>query len=296
MIAFRLISWFPFPLLYFLAWIGYLLLYYVAGYRKAVVKQNMARAFPEKSANEITVLAKRFYRHLAAMACEVIKARRMTADDFRRRVRLLNTEVLEKATENYSKSVIVLAIHQGNWEWMLHGATTALNIPIDPVYKPLHNETVDKLIFDIRSRFGSRPLPMDESTRDILRRRREFRIFVMVAEQSPTRHDRGYWTTFLNQDAAFFLGTEVIAKMTGFPVLFAQCHSHGRGHYDIEFHQLAEPPYDKKSHLITDRYVALTESAIKADPASWLWSNRRWKRDRAAEEAAAAGAANQDSE
>ncbi len=294
MIAFRLISWLPFPLLYFVAWIGYLLLYYVVGYRKAVVKQNMARAFPEKSAKEITVLAKRFYRHLAAMACEVIKARRMTPEDFRRRVRLINTEVVEKATENFSKSVIVLTIHQGNWEWMLHGATTALNIPIDPVYKPLHNETIDTLIFDIRSRFGSRPLSMDESTRDILRRRREFRIFVMVAEQSPTRHDRSYWTTFFNQEAAFFLGTEVIAKMTGFPVLFAQCHRRGRGYYDIEFHELASPPYDKASHAITDSYVALTERAIRADPPSWLWSNRRWKRNRAAEEAAAAGIVRED--
>jgi KDO2-lipid IV(A) lauroyltransferase len=113
----------------------------------------------------------------------------------------------------------------------------------------------------------------------------------MVAEQSPTRNDRAYWTDFMNQEAAFFLGTEVIAKMTGFPVLFAQCHRRGKGYYDIEFHELATPPYDKASHAITDRYVALSEMAIRADPASWLWSNRRWKRNRVAEEQAEATSA-----
>jgi KDO2-lipid IV(A) lauroyltransferase len=285
MIFYRLLSWLPFPLLYAAAWLGYLLIYYVAGYRKSVVQQNLSRAFPDKSAKEITLLGKSFYRHLACVACEIIKARRMSTADFAERVRLLNPELLQHKTNNYRESVIVLTIHQGNWEWMLHGATSALDIPIDPVYKPLHNQAVDKMIFDIRSRFGSRPLSMEESTRDILRRRQEFRIFVMVADQSPTRHERGYWTEFLNQEAAFYLGAEVIAKMTGFPVLFAQCHRRRRGYYDIEFHELADPPYDRTSQTITDRYVELAEMAIRSDPASWLWSNRRWKRDRAAEEA-----------
>jgi KDO2-lipid IV(A) lauroyltransferase len=169
---------------------------------------------------------------------------------------------------------------------MLHGATTALNIPIDPVYKPLHNPVADEMVYNIRSRFGSRPLAMKESTRDILKRRREFRIFVMVADQSPTRSERSYWTTFLQQQAAFYLGAESIAKLTQFPVLFAQCRRTRTGYYEIEFHKLAQAPYDKASHKITDRYVELAEQSIHSQPYSWLWSNRRWKRNRAAEEAA----------
>jgi KDO2-lipid IV(A) lauroyltransferase len=183
-----------------------------------------------------------------------------------------------------TESVIVLGIHQGNWEWMLHGATSTLGVPIDPVYKPLHNKTVDKLIYDIRSQFGSRPLSMDASTRDILRRRKEFRIFVMLADQSPIRRERGYWTTFMNQEAKFYQGGEIIAKMTKFPVLFVQCHRSKPGYYEVEFHELAKPPYDKESHAITDRYVELAEQAIRSEPQSWLWSNRRWKLGRTAGE------------
>jgi len=48
----------------------------------------------------------------------------------------------------------------------------------------------------------------------------------------------------------------------------------------MEFKPLAEAPYERESHLITDRYIALAESAIRAEPESWLWSNRRWKRQR----------------
>lgn len=288
MIFYRLISYLPFWLLYCLAWLGYLLLYYVFRYRRAVVKQNLSRAFPEKDGAEITALSKAFYRQLCEVALEIIKARRMTREDFLQRVKLINPELLQQYSSDFQDSVIVVTIHQGNWEWMLHGATSALGIPIDPVYKPLHNKGVDKLIYDIRSQFGSRPLRMDQSAKDILRRRREFRMFVMVADQSPIRSERGYWTQFMNQEANFYLGSETIAKMTKFPVLFAQCHRSKRGHYEIEFLELAKPPYDKKSHQITDRYVELAERAIRSQPESWLWSNRRWKRDRVAEEAKAA--------
>ncbi|TDG14795.1 lipid A biosynthesis (KDO)2-(lauroyl)-lipid IVA acyltransferase [Seongchinamella unica] len=282
---FRWISFLPFSLLYALAWLCYLLLYYVFRYRREVVRTNLANAFPEKSVAERRKLEKAFYLRLSQVALEIIKARRMPAEAFLQRARFTNPELLERYSENFSKSVIVLTIHQGNWEWMLHGATTRFQIPIDPVYKPLHNASVDKLIYEIRSQFGSRPLSMDESVKDIIRRRREFRVFVMVADQSPIRSERGYWTLFMNQEANFYLGAETIAKMARFPVLFAQCRRRRTGYYDIEFKEVATPPYDKEANDITDRYVALAEEAIRSEPESWLWSNRRWKRDRAKEAA-----------
>jgi KDO2-lipid IV(A) lauroyltransferase len=284
MIFYRLLSWLPFPLLYALAWVAYLLLYYVAGYRKTVVYENLRRAFPDKNGREITVLAKMFYRQLTQVALEIVKARRMSKADFRQRVELVNPELIQQYSNNFQDSVIVLTIHQGNWEWMLHGVTSTLGVPMDPVYKPLHNTSADKLIFDIRSRFGSRPVSMEDSAKDIIRRRREFRLFVMVADQSPIRSERSYWTDFMHQPAAFYLGTETIAKLTQFPILFAQCRRQRKGHYQLEFHALAQPPYEKNSHEITERYVRLAEQAIRSEPESWLWSNRRWKRDRAAED------------
>ena len=263
---FRVVSWLPFFLLYPLSWVVYVLLYYVSGYRKAVVKQNLERAFPEKSAKEITVLRKKFYRQLAMVALEIMKAGGMQKEDFLERMKIRNPELLASYSKDFSESVIVLTIHQGNWEWMLHGAVAGFGIPIDPVYKPLHNEAVDKLIYDIRARFGSRPLSMEESTKDIIKRRREFRIFVMVADQAPIRAERSLWTQFMNQEAAFYLGTEILAKMTKFPVLFAQCHRMSPGHYELEFHEVAQPPYEKESHEIIERYIELAEMAILNEP------------------------------
>lgn len=277
---YRFLSCLPLAVLYLLAWPGYLLLYYVAGYRKEVVRQNLARAFPDRSVREITVLAKKFYLQLVQVALEILKTRRMGRADILRRVSVINPQLLRDYSNDFRDSVIMLAIHQGNWEWMLHGVKLSLDIPIDPVYKPLHNRTLDALMVEIRGQFGSRPIPLASAARDILRRRREFRLFVLVADQAPIAGERSYWTSFLNGDAAFYEGGESIARTTGYGVLFAQCRRSARGHYEVEFKEVARPPHDGEEHGITERYVQLAEEAIRSQPESWLWSNRRWKRQR----------------
>ena len=277
---YRFLSWLPLPVLYLLAWPGYLLLYHVRGYRKDVVQQNLRQAFPDKSERELTVLAKKFYQQLVQVALEILKTRRMSAAQMKRRVNVVNPQLLREYSNGFQDTVVMLAIHQGNWEWMLHGVKLHLDIPIDPVYKPLHNASLDQLMLEIRSQFGSRPIPMASATRNILQRRREFRLFVLVADQAPIESERSYWTQFMNREAAFYEGGEIIAKMAGFPVLFAQCRRTARGHYEVEFSEVAQPPYDKDGHQILDRYVHLAQRAIRDEPESWLWSNRRWKRTR----------------
>jgi KDO2-lipid IV(A) lauroyltransferase len=279
-LLFRLLARLPFPVLYGLAWIAHLLLYYGRLYRFRVVDENLARALPELSRAERRQIARQFYLNMARVALEVIKTQRMQLEDFRERMTLRNPELLEAATGGFTRPAIVLTMHQGNWEWMLHGATASLGVQIDPVYKPLHDQASDAFLLEVRSRFGSRPLPMDSAARDMLRRRGSFRLFVLVADQAPSGRERAYWTSFLGREAAFYLGAEVLAKLTRFPVLFARCHREGRGRYSIEFTQLGEPPYERDSHALTEAYIECVEAAIRDDPAGWLWSNRRWKRRR----------------
>ncbi|MDD2617946.1 MAG: hypothetical protein PHT87_04025, partial [Bacteroidales bacterium] len=60
----RLLAFLPLNLLYFLSDVFlYPLVYYVAAYRKKVVRVNLAASFPEKSPEELRKLEKRFYRY-----------------------------------------------------------------------------------------------------------------------------------------------------------------------------------------------------------------------------------------
>ena len=86
----NLISRLPFWILYRVADIIYLVLYYGRVYRRDVVFANLRKAFPEKSEREITRHAKDCFQHLADLGGEIIKARTMSEKEIKRRNKIVN--------------------------------------------------------------------------------------------------------------------------------------------------------------------------------------------------------------
>lgn len=281
MIILRLMARLPLPALYLLSVFAYALLYHVFRYRRGVVDDNLARAFPQWSKARRQQLARRFYRQLADNGAEIVRARHMPHDEFARRVQVSNVQLLRELSDDCRRPLIIVTIHQGNWEWLSHATSAALGMPLDPVYKPLHQDGVDRFMRELRSRFGARPVPVKAAARHLLRHKNECRLLTLVADQAPIRVERTLWTQFLGQDTAFNPGAETLARLVDCPVVFARCQRLRRGHYQLEFQPLAMPPYAAiPQGDITRDYARLAEAAIRAEPESWLWSNRRWKRQR----------------
>ncbi len=69
------------------------------------------------------------------------------------------------------------------------------------------------------------------------------------------------------------------------PVVFASMKRVRRGFYEVYLEVIAEPPYEKFSSDIVERYARKLEAMIEEQPSAWLWSHRRWKFSR--EDAAA---------
>lgn len=275
----KLPLWLCYPLASIAAW----LIHSVFRYRRSIVLNNLKAAFPEQSEAWRRMQLKAFYRGLADTTLEIIYGRHMNLADFKARVRYENPEVLRTATKNFTRSALVLTIHQGNWEWMLHGATAEFNVRIDPVYKRLHNPGADRFALESRSQFGSKPILMQHVARNVLKHRREPRVIVLVADQSPGKRERVHWTTFLNQSTAFFSGGATIAQATDMPIVFAVCQRQARGQYNVRLDLITEHPKDLDSAEIIARFAELTEQEVRRQPADWLWSNRRWKLAQGAE-------------
>lgn len=275
-ILFALLARLPLSLLYLLAALLRPVLMYVVRYRRKVVRDNLQHAFPSRSKSEIKRLEKDFYRHFCNVAVEALHGTHMPAADIAKRVTFTNWEALEPILEK-RQSILFLSLHQGNWEWLLAAVAMRLPCPIDAIYKPLHNSSVDHLMQASRARFDSRPIPFENAAREMLRRRREFRAFSLVADQAPFKKDKRYWHDFFGRPASFYLGPQKIAEATQYPVVFVRMRCVSRGHYEAEFNILALPPHPRGSDEILHRYVTAAEQAIRAQPATWLWSNRKWK-------------------
>ena len=272
-----LLSLLPFRVLYVLSDLGYVLLYHIIRYRKAVVFNNLKNAFPEKSKQERRQIARKFYRFLPDLLVEAIKMRSISTSDVEKRMLMCQTEELERHFRA-GKGIIAVTAHYGNWELGIHRISLFTEHPALIIYKPLHNKAFDTVYNGIRSRFGAIMVPMKLTLRKIIAYRHQPHISVFVADQTPGRRETNYFLSFLNQDTAVYTGAEKIAKATGFPVVFCHIDRVKRGHYRCTFTTLVEEPAAMPEHRITDIHNKYTEDIIRRKPELWLWSHRRWKR------------------
>lgn len=272
------ISLLPFPVLYFVSDLLYVLVYHVVGYRKPVVRRNLERSFPDKSADELQRLTRRFYRYFCDLTLETLKTLTIRPTVLKKRVRFNDLSAIEECYRQ-GRSVVLVMGHFGNWE--LAGARFALE-PIHPlyvIYHPLKNPYFDRLFIRMRTRLGNRLYPMKEAVRSIMRDRDAVTATAFIADQNPSARNV-YWTRFLNQDTAVFMGSEKIARKLNTPVIYVSVKRKRRGVYCVDTDLLVSNPADTQEHEISERQTRRLEQDIIAQPETWLWTHRRWKQQR----------------
>jgi len=271
-----LISLIPFPVLYFISDILYILLFYILKYRRKVVSKNLLNSFPEKTKSELEEIEKRFYHYLADLMLESVKTISISANDIKKRFVFKNLELLTKHLQN-GRSVIAVSGHYGNWEWGPVAIGLELKEKVLVVYKPLSDKRFEGLMNSMRSRFGSVMVPMKLTLRKVIEYKNEPNVLVLVGDQTPTREESQYFTNFLNQQTAVFLGVEKIAMKLKNPIVYFSINRIKRGYYECVVKSLIDNPELTKEHEITEAHTKELEKNIRFQPEYWLWSHKRWK-------------------
>jgi KDO2-lipid IV(A) lauroyltransferase len=270
------LSLLPLQVLYLFATFTYWLLYYIFGYRRAVVRTNLENAFPEKSKEEISLIEKRYYKYLSALIFEIIKMSTISKRELQKRFKFKNTGLINTYLER-GESVLACSAHYGNWEWGTLSIGLSLKGASYPIYKPLSNQIFDKWFYDIRSRFGNRMISMRQTYRALTESKNEPTIFYFGSDQTPPKEESNYWTTFLNQQTSIQMGLEKIAIKTNRPVFYLKTTVLKKGYYEVDCVPVCFHPDQTTGHEITDIHVRFLEDLIREEPAYWLWSHRRWK-------------------
>ena len=271
----------PLAWLYLAAEGLYVLLAYVVRYRWRVVMENLRNSFPDKGEAEIERIAKGFYRHFAQVIVEVLKLPALPAAELKKRMVLHNPEVMNRHFAA-GRTVLGLASHAGNWEWVLAAAPLWLTAPVDGVYKPLSNPFFEDFLRYVRTRTGASLVPMRDVIRQMVAHRDEARLMSLVSDQAAGPVDRPYWTQFMNQDAGFYTSADRLAARFHCAVVYVSIRRRCRGYYDFVFTEL----YDGTSPLPTDDFPIIEafarhlEKDIRAAPEQYLWTHRRWKHKR----------------
>ena len=271
-----LLSLLPFWFLYLVSDLLFIILYHIINYRRMVVQENLRNSFPEKTSKELKLIERKYYKYLADLIMETVKSVSMSAAEVRRRMICTNPELMEYYFKK-GKSIIAAAGHYGNWEMacLSFGFLTDKKRLI--VYKPQSNLVFTEFFNKTRSRFGATLISMKQTLRKMIEYKNELTFTVLASDQTPTMEEAKYFTTFLNQPTAVFLGIEKLTKVVNSVVIFYKIDLIKRGYYTYTFVPLVEEPKLTRPFEITDMHVKYLESLIRKKPEYWLWSHRRWK-------------------
>jgi KDO2-lipid IV(A) lauroyltransferase len=264
----------PFSGLYKLSDLLYHLLK-LTGYRRKVVLQNLRNSFPEKNNKEIEAACEGFYRYLCDLIVEILKTLKMTEREAKEHCVFHKAEWLTKLCEE-KKSILIVMGHYGNWEWAGPSFTLNTNYQLVVIYRPLSNPYFEKMMSRMRTKFGTRITPVNNTLRDMVANRAQVTATAFIADQTATP-DNAYWTNFMNQDTAVFTGPEKLAKKFNYPVVFMNVKRTSRGYYEITPELMFSTPKDTIDGEISETFTKRLEKEIKVDPTTWLWSHRRWK-------------------
>jgi KDO2-lipid IV(A) lauroyltransferase len=266
----------PFRVLYFFSDIIYFILYYIAGYRKSVVSDNIRKSFPDKSEEKIKRLIKLSYKNLADVIVEGFKAFTMSDRQIRERHKVLNPEILNEI-ENNKRGIIATPCHYGNWEWGAMSPRLYFDHQVVAFYKPLNNPKINRFVNKNRSRTGSLLISIYKTAETFKKFTDQKVIYVMAADQSPSNVKKAFWVNFLGRETAFLHGPELYAKKYNYPVIFTDIQRVKRGYYELWLSIISDNSAETKEKEITSKYAKKLEEAILKKPENYLWSHKRWK-------------------
>ena len=233
----KLLSRLPWWALYALSRFIYVLAYYVARHRHKVIRDQLARVFPQMSESERTAIHKRFLKNFCDVLVETLKSLSMKPVQMIERVRFADPSPVRNSVRGRpigdagdlaSVQLGVAPAGRGSASRLPGGrrlqaaARCVGRAPDAPGAYPFRREAHSRE--RAARRFSAPP-------RRRARAGDELRPGARVDRQA-------HWTSFLGQDTAFYVGAEQIARATRLPIVYMLMRRVKRGYYKIEAREL----------------------------------------------------------
>jgi KDO2-lipid IV(A) lauroyltransferase len=257
---------------------------YALRYRVRVARENLRACFPDWSKAQLRQVLNEHYRRQGEVLAEALKLGTFSGADLASHMEFTGYEPIHEQLQA-GRSLLLLTSHQCNWEWLVQANERELGVPIFAAYKPAHSAAAERAMLWLRGRFGVHMVPGKRLLRTVARQRHNVHVVGMMADQVPTSSGGRLWLSFLGRETAFFPGPAEIARVCKYTSYFVGMQRIGRGRYRTRVAPIATAGEAIDTATFTARYAAQIEIEVRAAPADWTWTHRRWKLIRGAGEA-----------
>ncbi len=245
--------------------------------RRAIVLENLQKAFPEKSLRERKKIARRTYQNFGQTFIEFLRNPARTRKETLERVVFHNKSVLHDALKS-GAGAMLMSGHFGNWE-MMACAVTALGYPLVVIARPQRNRLVDSMINEYRQAAGIETVSLGMGVRAFLRALGQNKFVAILADQDA--HREGVFVDFMGMPSSTAPGPAALALKTGAEIVFITSVLRPDGKYDAWFEKIETGDLSgvtkENIRIITQRHAHKLEEKIRRWPHHWFWMHKRWK-------------------
>lgn len=246
------------------------------GVRRRVARENLERAFPDKSVAGRGAILAAHYRELGRVFMEYARLPELVGSPEGEIVaNVQGLEHLERARAE-GRGAILLTGHFGNFE--LLGAWLGRLHGVDFVVQPLSNPSTDAALARMRERSGVGQIPRGSGVRRVFQALRSNRWVAMLADQDARR--AGVFVPFFGVPSSTPAGPAELSLRTGAPIIMGFDRRRPDGRHEL----VIEAPLDPGDRQAPDAVLRLTaahtarlEQRIREQPELWFWLHRRWK-------------------
>ena len=243
---------------------------------RRVALENLAAAFPGRSAAERETIARGVYEHFGSVMLELLKVATMTPEALLALCETEGDEHCWRALEP-GKGVLCFTGHFGYWEVQAI-ASAAKFTPFSVLARPLDNPHLHTMLERIRTMTGNQVIYRQGAIRRILRELALNRGVAMLIDQHLQRD--AIMVDFFNRPAATTSALAILALRTGAAVLPVFALPLPGGRYKLIYERPVPPPREDSPDAVRDftqRCTDVLEMYVRRHPELWLWLHRRWR-------------------
>ena len=241
-----------------------------------VALENIARAYPDWSANKVKETALQAWESAGRTAGELPhlpKLNPYTADNG---IEVVGAAGLD-AIRDSGKGAVLISGHFANWEIM---AAAICNRPVDCLvtYRAINNPHIDKRLNKARRAYGIGVLtPKGIGTRSLMTALKAGRSVAILNDQ---KFREGLSVPFFGHDAMTAPGPARLAIKYGVPIVPMSTVRTGPAQFRVTVHDPIIPTATGNTDAdVRDTVVRITEfieARVRENPGQWFWMHRRW--------------------
>jgi Kdo2-lipid IVA lauroyltransferase/acyltransferase len=252
-------------------------MFWVDGFHRRIALENLAQAFPSRSAAECRQLAKAMFAHFGGLVFELLKFGTLSRDQMSA---LMDVEGLERihAAHAKGKGVFFVTGHFGYWE--MQAITHPFHSPtIAVMARPLDNPRLHDLLERLRTMTGNRVLYRQGVLRRVLRELTDNHGVAILIDQH-LHTPEAVHVDYFGRRAATTSALAALALRTGAAVIPVFALPQPGGRYRFIYEHPVEPPSADSADPVlefTQRCTDVLEMYVRRHPELWLWMHRRWR-------------------